>query len=184
MLTIPTSPSLALKTVSIADSNSRPDDSSQARNLLLSKAITINSRSSLPHKEWTFLHDAILIRAVIKHGWLDSHATCSAIANDKTIRWGAPFEASDELNGKEQKKAEEDPRAEATHQAYYDDLYKTASRAVDFIHELNESFADGLAAPVLNEVSRLWSSSTWYCHIRRLPVSLFNSLLHSWILDS
>jgi hypothetical protein len=123
--------------------------------LLLSKAININPRSSLPHNEWTLLHDAILIRAVTEHGWLDSQATCSAIGNDKTIRWGAPFDASDEFNGKEQKKAEADLKAETTFQADYDDIYNTASRAVAFLQKLNDSFADGLAAPVLHEVSSL-----------------------------
>lgn len=123
--------------------------------MLLSKAININPRSSLPHNEWTLLHDAILIRAVTEHGWLDSQATCSAIGNDKTIRWGAPFDASDEFNGKEQKKAEADLKAETTFQADYDDIYNTASRAVAFLQKLNDSFADGLAAPVLHEVSSL-----------------------------
>lgn len=171
----PISPSLALKTVSIADSNSRPDDSTQARILLLSKAININPRSALPHNEWTLLHDAILIRAVTEHGWLDSQATCSAIGNDKTIRWGAPFDASDEFNGKEQKKAEADLKAETTFQADYDDLYNTASRAVAFLQKLNDSFADGLAAPVLHEVSSLivGRSSARHYHYKKLTSLLF-----------
>jgi hypothetical protein len=129
--------------------------------LLLSKAININPRSSLPHNEWTLLHDAILIRAVTEHGWLDSQAACSAIENDKNIRWGAPFDASDELNGKEQKKGEADPRAETTFQADYDDLYNTASRAVTFLQKLNDSFANELAAPLLQEVSVLLLVALW-----------------------
>jgi hypothetical protein len=156
MLTILFFITLALQAVSIVDSKSQPDDPPQARSLALSKSININHhQSSLPHTEWTLLHDAILICAVTKHGWIDSHSSWSAIENDKTIRWGAPFEASDEIKGDEQKRAELDPRAEKKFQADYDNLLNTASRAITFLSKLSESFADGLAAPVLIEVSKL-----------------------------
>lgn len=145
--------SLALKIVATVDSTPLLNDSPQERNLLLSQAIFIDPQSSLPHKDWTLLHDAILIRAVVKHGWLDSLTNCAAIANDKTIHWGAPFEVSDESIGEEQRKPEAKPRADTSVQADYDNLYNTASRAVNFLQELYESFADGLPAPVLNEVS-------------------------------
>ncbi len=173
MLTILLFNPLALQAVSIVDSVSQPNDPPKARILALSKSININHhRSSLPHSEWTLLHDAILICAVTKHGWIDSHSSWSAIENDRTIRWGSPFEASDDINGDEKKSAELDPTAESKSQAYFDDLHNTASRAITFLSKLSESFSDGLAAPVVFEVSRtfaFFARNKCYKNLTTLP---------------
>jgi hypothetical protein len=111
--------------------------------------------SSLPHPEWTLQHDVVLLRAVVKHGWLDSHATCLAVGNDKTIRWGAPFEISDQSVSKGTTQTETDHEKDKKIEDQYQYLYNTATRAVTFLKQLDETFVDVLPAPVLNEVSLL-----------------------------
>ncbi len=142
----------SIQAVSTADSYSRPEDSIQARNEQLCKAIKVNP-GSRPHPEWTVHHDAILLRAVVKHGWIDSSATCLAIGNDKTIRWGAPFEVSAQSTVTDESQSVTDPESAKKLKIEYQDLYNTATRAVMFLQKLNESFVEVLPAPVLNEVS-------------------------------
>lgn len=145
---------LPLQIVSTADANISPEASVEERNAQLSKLININPRTSIPHPEWTLLHDAILTRAVTKHGWIESGSTISAIGKDKTIRWGAPFEVPE--GKKDQAVSEEaDPVAEKKFQVEYTELHGTASRAVKFLQELKEKFVDGsgMPAPTTNEVS-------------------------------
>ncbi len=56
--------------------------------------IGVDARSGLPHPLWTRKHDAILIRSVAKHGWVDIDSNLKDIVNDKEIKWGFPFEAA------------------------------------------------------------------------------------------
>jgi len=105
-------------------------------------------------------HDAVLLRAVVKHGWIDSHAACLAIGNDKTIRWGAPFEVSEQTVVKSANQTETDPETERKLKSQWRHLYNTATRAVMFLRELNETYVDVLPAPILNEVSLLTKMST------------------------
>ena len=58
--------------------------------------VGVDARSGLPHPLWTRKHDAILIRSVAKHGWVDVDSNLKRIVNDKDIKWGFPFEASDD----------------------------------------------------------------------------------------
>lgn len=139
------------KIVSTTDSSLLPEATVEERNMQLSKLINSKSLSSLPHPEWTLLHDAILIRAVTKHGWIDKQDTCLAIGNDKTIRWGGPFEISDQAR-KVAKEKEADPETEKKSQATYAELFNTASRALNFLQKLNENFVEGMPAPVLNDI--------------------------------
>ena len=60
----------------------------------LSDILGVDARSGLPHPLWTRKHDAILIRSVAKHGWVDVDSNLKDIVNDKDITWGFPFEAS------------------------------------------------------------------------------------------
>ena len=145
---------LILKIVATADANVATDASIEEKNIQLSTLIKVAPQTKKPHAEWTSLHDAILTRAVTKHGWIDSHTSLAAIANDKTIRWGPPFEVSNEaLSQKENKTEEVDPEAEKKFQADYDQLLTTASRAVNFLQKLNDpAFSNGMPAQVLNEV--------------------------------
>ena len=139
------------KAVTTADSSVSSEATIEERNLQLSKLININPRTTLPHPDWTLLHDAILIRAVTKHGWADKNSTCLAIGNDKTIRWGAPFEPDQAT--KADKKPEADPEEEEKQsKASYDQLFTTASRAVKFLTHMNKNFADELQAATRNSV--------------------------------
>ena len=58
----------------------------------LCELLGTDARSGLPHPLWTRKHDAILIRSVAKHGWVDIDSNLKQIVNDKDIKWGFPFE--------------------------------------------------------------------------------------------
>jgi hypothetical protein len=60
----------------------------------LAAALAVDKKCTLPHPMWTSRHDAVLIHAISKHGWIDHDGSCRAITNDPTVRWGAPFDAS------------------------------------------------------------------------------------------
>ena len=64
----------------------------------LSGLLQVDARSALPHPLWTSKHDATLIRAIAKHGWVDREKSCRAITDDPEIKWGFPFELSSESN--------------------------------------------------------------------------------------
>lgn len=57
-------------------------------------AQTLNAYQHLvrPHPQWTSMHDAILMQAVAKHGWIEQDSCARAIAEDKSVVWGAPFD--------------------------------------------------------------------------------------------
>lgn len=57
----------------------------------ISNSLVTDKRMFLPHPSWTSNHDAILIQAIAKHGWIEFDACCRAITEDKSINWGAPF---------------------------------------------------------------------------------------------
>eukprot|EP00984_Skeletonema_dohrnii_P000282 scaffold91_cov114-Skeletonema_dohrnii-CCMP3373.AAC.4 len=138
--------------ISSADSNLPSDASIEERNNMLAKLIKINPKVGLPHPQWTALHDAILIRASAKHGWPDKSTSAMAIANDKEIKWGAPFEATEKAKT-EEKEDEDDSQDEAKFQAEFDQLHNIASRAAAFLKPLSATFSDCIPAADLNEIS-------------------------------
>ena len=58
----------------------------------LEKVIAVDKRALLPHPLWNSRHDAVLIHAIMKHGWIDQDSQFRAIAGDSAIKWGQPFE--------------------------------------------------------------------------------------------
>jgi hypothetical protein len=58
----------------------------------LAKIIEVSRKASLPHSQWTSYHDATLVFAIAKHGFLDQEAAVKSIVNDSSISWGQPFE--------------------------------------------------------------------------------------------
>ena len=58
----------------------------------LAKVLETNPKASLPHPQWNPIHDAILVTAISKHGWIDRESHCRAMIDDDDIKWGAPFE--------------------------------------------------------------------------------------------
>jgi hypothetical protein len=53
--------------------------------------ILVDTRSALPHPMWTTRHDAVLIHAISKHGWISEDLAVRAIAQDNSLQWGSPF---------------------------------------------------------------------------------------------
>lgn len=70
----------------------QPTDHSRETINELSKLISLDKRTSLPHPNWKSTHDAVLVLAIAKHGWVDRDYSCRAINEDKTIKWGPPFD--------------------------------------------------------------------------------------------
>jgi len=63
----------------------------------LAKLIALDKRTAVPHPKWTAIHDAVLIAAIAKHGWIDRDNACKAMVEDKSIKWGRPFDDGDFL---------------------------------------------------------------------------------------
>jgi hypothetical protein len=106
---------------------------------------------SRPHPQWTSLHDAILIRASAKHGWPEKSTSAMAIANDKGIKWGAPFEATEKVKSEEKQDADSETKENSEEK--YDQLYNVAARAAAFLKPLSANFSDVIPAADLNEIS-------------------------------
>ena len=66
----------------------------------LAEVLDTHPKASLPHPQWIPIHDAILVTAISKHGWIDRDSHCRAIINDAEIKWGAPFDKSSIDNDK------------------------------------------------------------------------------------
>jgi hypothetical protein len=99
----------------------------------LEAAVQIDKRLALPHPAWTSRHDAILIRAIFKHGWIDQSSSFRAIAEDSDITWGPPFDLQDDMVSS----------AVPTNLDDAEELRATAFRAATFIsknRELIEEF--------------------------------------------
>ena len=47
---------------------------------------------TLPHPSQKSIHDAFLIHAIAKHGWIDRESSFLAITADVSIMWGWPFD--------------------------------------------------------------------------------------------
>ena len=84
----------AAEIISFIDDKSTPCSSDGDAEDKLCDIIGVDARSGLPHPLWTRQHDAILIRSVAKHGWVDVDLNLKDIVNDKDIKWGFPFEAA------------------------------------------------------------------------------------------
>ena len=88
----------------------------------LEKVLYIDKRSTLPHPLWTTRHDAILIQAIAKHGWINQSTSCREITNDPTIKWGAPFESAAKKND------------DTAGSSGLEDLVATSKRAAHFLN--------------------------------------------------
>ena len=88
----------------------------------ISHSLMTERRIHLPHPAWTVKHDAVLIQAIAKHGWIEYDACCRAITEDKSIEWGVPF---DGLGGQRSVSTNEEGRADV--------LAAVAERAIHFL---------------------------------------------------
>ena len=57
----------------------------------LAELIQLNCKAAPPHPLWTCKHDAVLVHAISKHGWIHEDLAVRAIAEDALIDWGLPF---------------------------------------------------------------------------------------------
>jgi hypothetical protein len=92
----------------------------------LKTILSIDGRSALPNPLWTIEHDAILIKAIAKHGWVDREKACRKIVSDPEIKWGYPFEL-----------AEADTKNNISDEEWKD-LNATATRASSFLEDSEE----------------------------------------------
>lgn len=92
--------------------------------------LRVSRKSALPHPEWKPWHDAILVRAIVKHGWIDRCVHYTSMVEDDDLDWREPFK----LN-KEKAKSEE---PSATSQQVEDSqiLKDVALRAADFLNHV------------------------------------------------
>ena len=96
----------------------------------LSEIVFIDKRVTLPHPQWSAKHDAVLIYAVAKHGWIEHDVCIRAITEDSSIKWGFPFEGTKD-------NASAEGRKKATEEAMNTLVY-VASRAASFFNHENE----------------------------------------------
>ena len=64
----------------------------RATNVEMQKLVQVSSNAPLPHPQWKKWHDAILVRAIAKHGWIECGNHFNSILHDINITWGHPFE--------------------------------------------------------------------------------------------
>lgn len=93
------------------------------------KFSSIEKRNALPHPLWTSQHDAVLVYAISRHGWIDQDSSCRAITEDSSIKWGYPFDLSD--SGKETPTTSKTP-----------ELVAAAHRVVNFLNSHHNSLGD------------------------------------------
>ena len=105
----------------------------------LSKLLSVSSKASLPHPSWKPFHDAVLVSAVAKHGWIDKEVNCRAITNDEEIKWGKPFGEGDiSLSPESNFKSRECGKID---EAEKENFKNVALRAVEYLNsqkDLNE----------------------------------------------
>lgn len=107
----------------------------------LAKLISLNKKTALPHPNWKPIHDAVLITAIAKHGWIDRDAARRAITEDASITWGRPFDDGDISPAEvgSTKESEASPRESTEGDDHGDDaivreLKVIAKRAADFFN--------------------------------------------------
>ena len=92
----------------------------------LANLLCLNKRIALPHPSWTSRQDAVLIKAIVKHGWIDQDSCCRAITADSSIKWGLPFDDG----GSGQKETRDNAKNEPDLKR----LRETARQAAEFLN--------------------------------------------------
>ena len=103
----------------------------------LAKGLSLNKQIAKPHPSWTTRHDAVLINAIAKHGWIDQESCCRAIINDGTIKWGEPF---DDGGFSDQKKAAKPVASNGV--PNLDLLREAARQAAEFLNAEQDMIAE------------------------------------------
>lgn len=66
-----------------------------ASNEEILKQKLIEAKTALPHADWTLHHDAILLLAIAKHGWIERESAFQDIVADEELNWKLPFRLPD-----------------------------------------------------------------------------------------
>lgn len=98
-------------------------------NSTLQKILQVSSKAPLPHPQWKGWHDAVLIRAIGKHGWIDRSNNYKAIVDDTSIEWGHPFDDKDIRYKTESNNTSQNDESSI--------LQEIASRAAEFLNEFS-----------------------------------------------
>ena len=61
----------------------------------------MSPKAALPHPLWKPIHDAVLIHAIAKHGWIDRESSCLSITAGASIMWGWPFDQGNVASSKD-----------------------------------------------------------------------------------
>lgn len=104
----------------------------------MSKMLNIHYKSAIPHPLWKPIHDAVLISAIAKHGWLENGQNSRDIKEDETIQWGKPFDGGDfspKTNGKGAVRGAVDKDIPFSK----DQIVKVAERAADFLNSAKDT---------------------------------------------
>ena len=135
----------------------------------LASLIIVDRRSKLPHLLWKPSHDAVLISAIVKHGWIEQESSCRAIADDTSLKWGVPFEAS---NGPFDLVPDGPRETDA-------DVLATANRVASFLNESKE-LLDDIKGLNVDELARVYGLTR-----RRVEGStdVGTGSLGTWIVD-
>jgi len=57
----------------------------------IARYIQVRKSANSPHPKWEPVHDAILVEAISKHGWIENEIHYKAIIEDTGIKWEPPF---------------------------------------------------------------------------------------------
>lgn len=137
--------------VKLADKNLPASATEADRTTALAKLIKVDSKITLPHPQWTSLHDAVLLRAAAKHGWVDRKLPLTEINNDKAIQWGRPFE-SEAAECDKSNEAEKKPEVDIASDTKYNMVLAVATRATSFLNSFKDELSEGLTAASYNEL--------------------------------
>jgi hypothetical protein len=120
--------------------DSFPDASSipiAEKHYRLSKLLSVSPKATLPHPSWKPYHDAVLVAAIAKHGWIDKESNCRDIINDKDVKWGEPFGAGDiavsECNQSDSSSNDDVPAYDK------EEFKKVALRAISFLEDVKDT---------------------------------------------
>lgn len=88
----------------------------------LASLLDLGTSLTLSRGSWSASHDAILVLAVAKHGWIEQDSSVRSIVTDPSLKWGPPFDSLETVD-----REGNDARRLNT--------ISTARRVVDFLNE-------------------------------------------------
>jgi hypothetical protein len=157
------------------------DGPNEKRIAELAASLAIEKRFLQPHPLWTSRHDAVLILAIAKHGWIEHDSSCRLITSDPEITWGPPFDS----RGLQKFETSNLPSVNTTQ------IRSTALRAAtllnehpDFVREVKE-FNHHLIIRAYGLVKDFSVSTNWYADPNALQLpSNSNAQSHETSLET